>query len=134
MRINFKNSSYTFSFKSKKQLALFMLIKEYYIENQMDYAEILFQIKGRECREKLKNLQNVKNKFWNNIFDMERIVNGKRIIVGAQDFNDGTILIKDSRNHVFCCPMFQDKEGNIYFTYENKGVYISEYTGEFEMC
>lgn len=37
--------------KKKKQLPLFMIIKEYYDENgNIEFAKVLFEIKGRKCR------------------------------------------------------------------------------------
>lgn len=50
-----EKSGIIFSFRSKRQLALFHIIKEYYDENgEVEYAEILFEIKGRKCRKILK--------------------------------------------------------------------------------
>lgn len=134
MRINFKNTSYLFSFKSKNQLAFFEIIKEYYIDKQLDFAEIIFQIKGKEYKQMLEGMQERINKLWNPIFEMERTVKGKRIIVGQQNFKDSTILIKDNKENVLCCQMYQDESGEIYFIYNNTGVYISEYMGEFEIA
>lgn len=40
-----------FGFKSKKQMSLFMIFKEYYDDNgNIEFAEILFEIKGRKMR------------------------------------------------------------------------------------
>lgn len=41
--------------KGKKQLPLFMVIKEYYDEQgYIEFAEVLFEIKGRKYRKLLK--------------------------------------------------------------------------------
>ena len=61
MRINFKNTNCLFSFKSKNQLALFEISKEYYNDDQMDFAKIIFQIKGREFKRKTKEFLNSLN-------------------------------------------------------------------------
>jgi cell fate regulator YaaT (PSP1 superfamily) len=50
MRINFKKTSYVFSFKSKGQLALFEIVKEYYVNSRLEFAKIIFQIKGKEYK------------------------------------------------------------------------------------
>ena len=48
----------TFSFKSKKQMPLFMVIKEYYDDDgNIEYAKVLFQIKGRKMRKLEKMLK-----------------------------------------------------------------------------
>ena len=52
-----KRTRITFSFRTKKakQIPLFMVIKEYYDENgDIEFAEILFEIKGRKCRKLYK--------------------------------------------------------------------------------
>jgi hypothetical protein len=67
---------------------------------------------------------------WNDNFNMERYVNGKKIIVGQQSFENGTILIKRDDNNIIECPMYSDKDGNFYFTYDNMSIYVSEYMGE----
>lgn len=133
MRINFKNTSYDFGFKGKNQMPLFMISKEYYVNNELDFAKVIFEIKGRDCRKQLKEFFNRPKTYWNNDFDMERNINGKNIIVGQQDFENGTIMVKDENRKILCCPMFSDNEGNIYFIYDGVGVYISEYMGEFEL-
>lgn len=58
MRINFKNTSYLISFKSKNQLALFEIIKEYYVSGRLDFAKIIFQIKGKEFKRKMNQIMN----------------------------------------------------------------------------
>lgn len=46
-----------FSFKGKNQLPLFMVIKEYYDDNgDLEFAKVLFEIKGREMRKLEKKL------------------------------------------------------------------------------
>lgn len=46
-----------FSFKGKKQMPLFMVIKEYYDDNgDLEFAKVLFEIKGREMRKLEKKL------------------------------------------------------------------------------
>lgn len=46
-----------FSFKGKNQLPLFMVIKEYYDDNgDLEFAKVLFQIKGRAMRKLEKKL------------------------------------------------------------------------------
>lgn len=48
----------TFGFKSKKQIPLFMVIKEYYDDDgNIEFAKILFQIKGKEMRKLEKMLK-----------------------------------------------------------------------------
>lgn len=57
MRINFRKTAYNIGFKGKNQLPLFMLIKEWYTENNEAYmAKVLFQIDGKEFRKLIKNL------------------------------------------------------------------------------
>lgn len=47
----------TFSFKSKKQMPLFMVIKEYYDDDgNIEFAKVLFEIKGRKMRKLEKML------------------------------------------------------------------------------
>ena len=44
--------------KGKKQLPLFMIIKEYYDEQgQIEFAKVLFEIKGRKYRNLLKKIE-----------------------------------------------------------------------------
>lgn len=46
-----------FGFKGKNQLPLFMIIKEYYDDNgDIEFAKVLFQIKGRAMRKLEKRL------------------------------------------------------------------------------
>lgn len=70
-------------------------------------------------------------KEWNHIFDTKREVNGKIITIGVQDFTDWTVMVKDENEKVITCPMLSDEEGNYYFIYNNMGVYISDYMGNF---
>jgi len=72
-------------------------------------------------------------KVWNNNFDMKRKVNGKTITIGEQDFMNGTIMIKEEDGNIIKLPMKSDKDGNFYFTYNNMGVYVSEYMGNFSL-
>lgn len=45
MTIRGKKTGITFSFRSKYQIPLFMVIKEYYDENgEVEFAEVLFEI------------------------------------------------------------------------------------------
>lgn len=54
----------TFGFKSKTQMPLFMVIKEYYDDNgNIEFAKILFQIKGKKMRE-LEKLIGAKTYKW----------------------------------------------------------------------
>ena len=44
--------------KGKKQLPLFMIIKEYYDEQgHIEFAKVLFEIKGRKYRNLLKKIE-----------------------------------------------------------------------------
>ena len=44
--------------KVKKQLPLFMIIKEYYDEQgHIEFAKVLFEIKGRKYRNLLKKIE-----------------------------------------------------------------------------
>ena len=46
-----------FGFKSKRQMPLFMVIKEYYDDNgNIEFAKVLFEIKGRKMRKLEKKL------------------------------------------------------------------------------
>lgn len=48
----------TFGFKSKTQMPLFMVIKEYYDDDgNIEFAKVLFQIKGRKMRKLEKMLK-----------------------------------------------------------------------------
>ena len=51
-----KNTKIRISFKSKTQLSLFMVIKEFIENNEVVFAEVLFQIKGKEMRKLNKEL------------------------------------------------------------------------------
>ncbi len=52
-----------FSFKGENQLPLFMVIKIWYDENgEVEFAKVLFQIKGREYRKILKELNSIEVK------------------------------------------------------------------------
>lgn len=52
----------TFGFKSKTQTPLFMIIKEYYDDDgNIEFAKILFQIKGRKMRKLEKMLKAPEN-------------------------------------------------------------------------
>lgn len=64
---------------------------------------------------------------WNDNFDMERHVNGEKIIVGQQDFENGTILVKDSKEDIKNWPMGIDDKGDIFFIYKGIKMYVSEY-------
>ena len=53
-----------FSFKSKRQMPLFMVIKEYYDDNgDIEFAKVLFEIKGRAMR-KLEKRLGIPNRCW----------------------------------------------------------------------
>lgn len=44
--------------KGKKQLPLFMIIKEYYdSEGNIEFAKVLFEIKGKKYRKLLKKIK-----------------------------------------------------------------------------
>ena len=48
----------TFSFRSKNQIPLFMVIKEYYDDDgNIEFAKVLFEIKGKKMRELKKRLK-----------------------------------------------------------------------------
>lgn len=54
-----KRTRITFNLRTKnnKQLPLFMIIKEYYDEQgEIEFAKVLFEIKGRKYRNLIKNL------------------------------------------------------------------------------
>lgn len=70
---------------------------------------------------------------WNNCFNNKRIVGDKAITIGQQNFIDGTIMIKEQNDNIINCPMYQDKAGNIFFIYNDTGVYISDYLGNFSL-
>lgn len=72
-------------------------------------------------------------KEWNNNFDMKRKVNGKTITIGEQDFMNGTIMVKEEDGNIINLPMLSDEDGNFYFTYNNMGVYVSDYMGNFPL-
>ena len=63
-------------------------------------------------------------KNWNNDFDEKRVVNGKIITIGQQDFDNGTIMIKESNGNILDCPMGFDDNCECYFIYDSKVVYI----------
>jgi hypothetical protein len=47
----------TFGFKSKTQMPLFMVIKEYYDDDgNIEFAKVLFRIKGKQTRELEKRI------------------------------------------------------------------------------
>lgn len=47
-----------FSFKSKTQIPLFMVIKEYYDDDgNIEFAKVLFEIKGKKMRELEKRIK-----------------------------------------------------------------------------
>ena len=69
---------------------------------------------------------------WGEGFNKKRNVNGKDIIIGQQNFIAETILIKYD-NKIIECPMYSDKNGDIYFIYNDTGVYISDFMGEFSI-
>lgn len=72
-------------------------------------------------------------KKWNDNFNNKRMVNGKIITIGEQDFIDNSIKVKEKNGNIICCPMLFDEEGNIYFIYNGMGVYVSDYMGNFEI-
>ena len=61
---------------------------------------------------------------WNNNFDMKKNVNGKNIMVGMQNFDDMTILIKEESGEIIKCPMTFDNDGECYFIYNSKKCYL----------
>lgn len=61
---------------------------------------------------------------WNDDFSNKRLVNGKRIIIGQQDFESMTILVKEENENIIRCPMDLDDDGEIYFFYDNTKVYV----------
>jgi len=50
-----KNTRITVSFKNNNQLALFEVVKEQYNKKELEHAEIIFQIKGKEYKKALSN-------------------------------------------------------------------------------
>ncbi len=62
---------------------------------------------------------------------MTRRVNNKNIIIGKQNFDSNTIDVIEENGNTVNCPMYQDTEGNIYFIYNNMGVYVSDWLGNF---
>ena len=69
---------------------------------------------------------------WNNNFNMKRVVGGKTIIIGEQDFSNSTVKIKEEDGTIINCNMQPDHKGDIYFVYCGWGVYISEYLADAE--
>lgn len=61
---------------------------------------------------------------WNDNFDRQATINGKRITVGEQSFEDSTILIKEEDGTVLECPMGMDENGDIYFIYDNEEFWL----------
>ena len=61
---------------------------------------------------------------WNNNFDTKTEVNGKTIIVGEQNFENNTILVKEENGNIISCPMFIDELGDIYFRYDNVEIWL----------
>ena len=70
---------------------------------------------------------------WNDNLSMKRDVNGKIINIGQQNFTDKTVSVKEGNGNIIKCPMLMDEKGNIYFIYNQMGVYISEYMGNFQI-
>ncbi len=62
---------------------------------------------------------------------MTRRVNNKNIIIGKQNFDNNTIDVIEENGNTVNCSMCQDTEGNIYFIYNNMGVYVSDWLGDF---
>lgn len=57
LEIKGEKTGIIFSFKGKGQLPLFMIIKEYFDDNgEIEFAEVLFEIKGREYKEIIKKM------------------------------------------------------------------------------
>lgn len=61
---------------------------------------------------------------WNENFNANIKVNGKVIIVGRQDFDHSTILVKEENGNIIGCPMEIDGLGDIYFVYDNAEIYL----------
>ena len=61
---------------------------------------------------------------WNNNFDAKTTVKGKTITVGQQNLEDGTILVKEENGNIVSYPMGMDRQGDIYFLYDNIEVYL----------
>ena len=57
-------------------------------------------------------------KNWNNNFNEKRVVNGKNITIGQQNFDNGTIMIKEDDGNIVDCPMNFDDNGDCYFIYD----------------
>lgn len=55
---NKEKTKIRFGFRSKYQLPLFMIIKEYYdINGELYFAKVLFEIKGSKMRREMKMLK-----------------------------------------------------------------------------
>lgn len=61
---------------------------------------------------------------WNNNFSTKTKVNGREIVVGAQNFEDNTILVKEDNGNIVSCPMGIDDLGDIFFVYDNASVWL----------
>ena len=70
---------------------------------------------------------------WNDNFINKRIIGDTSITVGEQNFEDGSIMIKEENGDVISCPMGIDNNGDIFFIYNDIGVYISDYMGYFDI-
>lgn len=58
-----------------------------------------------------------------------RKVNGKTISIGQQDFDNGTVMIKNEYGNIINRNMYSDEDGNIYFIYHKMMVYLSDHIG-----
>ena len=69
---------------------------------------------------------------WNENFTETRFIDNNKIIIGPQNFENGTILIKEEKSgEVIECSMCSDVNNDLYFIYYNHGVYISPHLGSF---
>lgn len=64
---------------------------------------------------------------WDENFSQKRNVNGKIITIGQQDFENSTIEIMEENGKIIDCPMGIDRDGDIFFLYEDVAVYVREY-------
>ena len=70
---------------------------------------------------------------WNDNFTNKRWIGDTSIIVGEQNFDDNSIMIKEENGNVISCPMYIDNTGDIFFIYNDNGVSISDYMGCFDI-
>lgn len=72
-------------------------------------------------------------KEWNDNFDIKKKVHEKTITIGEQDIINGTIMVKEEDENIINLPILSDENGDFYFIYNNMGVYVSDYMGNFPL-